>query len=151
MSSGAFRTAILNHLKTNTSENIIDLSGEYEEVQEMLTHNGLQMGATWVGVQFFPSDEFPVDVVGEYKKGHYREEGMVYLHIVDLAYFGAASAITTRADAIRDLLRGARISNNIVIEKVVPVIFGRGATLNFEGGYTAGLVSFEYRRDFNVT
>jgi hypothetical protein len=54
------------------------------------------------------------------------------------------------AEAVRNAFRGQRIADTILIEGVSPVNFGGGATLSFTGGYTAGLIQVDYKRDLDL-
>ena len=150
MSSKFVRESLINFLKEETTENVLDLTDEFMELQDFIQENGLTPNDPWLGVQFVGSDEIPVSITSHNSRGKYRETGVIFLHVVDMARSGASSVILDRAEAIRDLIRGRRINGSVVIEGVSPPMFGEGATLNFSGGYTAGLVEVDYIRDLDL-
>ena len=149
MSSKYVRDEIKSFIDANSAEPLIDLTGEFDNIKDLVIKAGLQRQDPWVGIQFIGSDEIPITVGSTNVQGKYRESGSIYIHVVDVAKLGAADAILNRSEALRDLLRGQRIGNRIVIESVTPTNFGEGATLSFEGGYTSGsfLVGYEYDKD----
>ena len=57
--------------------------------------------------------------------------------------------ILTRAETLRNLIRGRRI-NDIVIEGVTPPNFEQGATLDLDAGYSSGSFIVNYYRDLNL-
>lgn len=132
-------------------EKYIDLTSEFYEVNDLLTEYGVNPGEDWVGLQFVGSEEVPVDILSTNTSGTYREVGVLYIHVVALAKLGVGRDILIRAETIRNKLRGQRIAGNILIEGVAPATFGEGATLSFEGGYTAALVAVTYQRDLVLT
>jgi hypothetical protein len=150
VSSKFVRESIIDFLKTNSQENVLDLTDEFMELQEFIESNGLTLSDPWLGVQFVGAEEVPVSITSHNSRGKYRETGVIFLHVVDVARLGSSGAILNRAEAIRDLLRGRRINDTVLIETVSPAIFGEGATLSFSGGYTAGLVEIDYTRDLDL-
>ena len=151
MSSIHVRTTIENFLKTNIpSENFIDMSSEFSEMADFLAEYGLTLNSNWTGIQFLPSEEIPVSLTATNTKGRYRETGIIYLHVVAPAGINAKNGILNRAEAIRNLLRGQVLGNTIYIEQITPPAFGPGVTLNFESGFTAAVVSLNYRRDMDL-
>lgn len=147
MSSSYVRDEIKQFIVDNlTTETLIDLSGEFRDIDEVLADAGLTRNDPWLGVEFIGNTEEPITVAADYGKGVYREMGAVMLHVVDISKLGVAGAIMTRAEALRNLLRGRRIGD-IIIETVTPPNFGEGATLNFEAGYTAAIVMASYEYD----
>lgn len=150
MSSKFVRDEILGFLVApNTSERVVDLTAEFIELKDFLESNGVLDQQTWIGVQFVGSQEVCVDIRGTNTRGKYREDGIIYLHIVDIAKLGVHNAILNRAEAIRNLFRGRNI-NGILINSVSPPNFGEGITLRFEGGYTAALLQIDYQRDLDL-
>ncbi|MEB3120582.1 MAG: hypothetical protein VKL41_05100 [Snowella sp.] len=150
MSSKYVRDNILQYLQDETSENIIDLTAEFQDVHDMVEANSLTVNDPWLGVQFVPSEEIPVDVSATNTKGKYREIGVILLHIVAVSSIGVHNSILTRAETVRDVFRGKRIADSIIITQVSPAAFGESVTLNFEGGYTAGAVTLFYQRDLDL-
>lgn len=149
MSSIYVRTQIKTFLSINAAtETVVDLSGQYEEMQDLLNNEGLIPDDKWVGIQFMGSDEVPVSIMANNAVGKYRETGVIHIHTIDIAKLGVADAILTRAEALRDLFRGQRIGN-ILIESVTPVNFDAGAALKFEAGFMCGsfMMSYRYDRD----
>lgn len=150
MSSSLVRTGIKNFLTANApSENLVDLSALYAELPDALNELGVTPEETWLGLEFMGEDEVPITVGANNTKGKYRETGMVYIHVVDIAKLGVSSSILSRAETLRALLRGQRIGS-IVIESVTPVSFERGATLQFEGGYMSGSFIVGYYADIDL-
>jgi hypothetical protein len=147
MSSVYVRTEIQNFLDLNTSEDYIDLSGQFSEIQDLVSESGLLPNDPWVGIEFVGNDEVPVTVGSHNSQGMYREIGAIYFHVVAPAGLGVQGAMLTRTEAIRDLLRGMRI-NNILIESVTPPTFDSG--LRFEGGYLSCSFFVSYEYEFNL-
>jgi hypothetical protein len=147
MSSLYVRTEIKNFFTTEApTENLIDLTAEFDEMEDLVESAGITVDDPWVGIQFLSYEEIPVDILSTNDTGKYRETGTILIHIVDVAKKGGYSDILIRAEAIRDKFRGRRIGP-ILIEAVSPPNFGQGITLSFEGGYTAAVVNIEYKYD----
>lgn len=149
MSSSYVRTQIKTFLGTNSSETIIDLSGRYETVEEVVEDAGIGRNDDWVGLQFIGNTEEPITVPAGNATGRYRELGSVFIHIVERVKPSVRDDILTRAETLRDLLRGRRI-NDIIIESMTPPNFEEGATLELDGGYQAGSFIVNYERDLNL-
>lgn len=148
MSSGYVRTEIKNFLTANTTEKIVDLSGQFEEIQDLIKINGVGPKDDWVGLVFVGSDEVPITIGSSNTQGRYRETGVVEFHVVGLAKLGGSNTILLRADSLRDKLRGQRIGN-IFVESVTPANFGGGTALRFEGGFVSATFLISYETDFN--
>jgi len=147
MSSLFFRDEIKDFFTTQIpTETLIDLTAEFDELEDLVESAGITVDDPWVGIQFLAYEEIPVDILSTNDTGKYRENGTILIHIVDVAKKGGYSDILIRAEAIRDKFRGRRIGP-ILIEAVSPPNFGQGITLSFEGGYTAAVVSIEYKFD----
>lgn len=150
MSSVAVRTAVLQFIADNApTENVIDLTSQFEELKEMLDTAGISDDAPWLGVQFQGDDEVPVALAADNLKGKYRETGAIYFHVVTTAQIGNGTQLLTRGEALRNLLRGQRIGA-ILIESVTPMNFDAGATLQFEGGYMSGSFIVGYQMDIDL-
>lgn len=151
MSSKFVRDSFNTFMETEfPDENIIDLTAHFEEIEDLLAHYDLTINDPWVGIQFIGSDEVPISIQSQNQKGCFREIGAIYIHVVAVSHFKAHKEILTRAEAIRDKLRGRRINETVVIEQVGPANFGEGITLNFESGYTAAAITIYYRRDIDL-
>lgn len=126
----------------------MDLTAQSEEIRDLLAENDVQPDSPWLGVQFQGDDELPISLAATNSQGKYRESGIVYFHIVDVARLGIGDLLLTRGEALRNLFRGRRIGD-IIIESVTPLNFEAGATLQFEAGYMSGsfLVSYIYDND----
>lgn len=149
MSSSSVRTNIKNFIESEfPTEILIDLTAEFDMLNDLLDRYDAK-GRDWVGIQFISSPEEPIGLTADNQQGMYLEEGVVYLHIVDVAYLGVASSILNRAESIRNKFRGQRIGD-IVIEATSPPNFEAGATLQFEGGYTACSILISYSRRFSI-
>lgn len=149
MSSSYVRSTILDFIDDNSNEDVIDLTSQYEEIKELISSNGVQPDAPWIGVQFIGYDEIPVGLAATNDQGLYRETGAIYIHVVDVARLGGGTALISRGEVLRDLFRGSRIES-IVIEGVTPMNDEDGATLQFEGGYMSASFMVSYYRDFNL-
>lgn len=152
MSSSYVRDQVKAFITANLiaqEPNIIDLTGEFESIRDLVARYGLSHGDNWLGLQFIGSEELPISVSSTNTKGCYREIGAIYLHIVAQAKLGVANGILARSEIIRNTFRGQRIGD-IVIEGVTPPNFEDGATLEFDGGYTAASVILNYERDLNL-
>lgn len=149
MSSVYVRTETKTFLAANSAETVIDLTGMYDNIQDMVAAAGLTSKDPWVGLQFIGADEFPVTVGSTNVQGKYRETGAIYIHVVAMAKLSASDGILSRGEVLRDLLRGERLGDRIVIKSVTPINFGEGATLSFEGGYISGsfIMEYEYEKD----
>jgi len=150
MSSSYVRSQITTFIGTNlASENLIDLTGEYKDIDDVIADASLTYKDPWLGMQFVGSEDVPINVGANNSAGCYREVGVVLLHVVSQAKGSASTDIIARAETIRDAFRGQRI-NDIVVEEVTPPNFERGATLDFESGYIAATVMISYQRDLNL-
>lgn len=149
MSSTYVRTQISNFIGTNlATENLIDLTGEYRDIDDVIAGASLTFKDPWLGIQYVGSEDVPIAVNSNNDAGCYREIGVVMLHVVTQANATSSSDILTRADNIISTFRGQRI-NDIIIESVTPPNFERGATLDFESGYVAATIIISYQRDLN--
>lgn len=149
MSSAAVRTAVKQFLDDNSPEDVVDLTGEYDDLRAVLADTGIQPDAPWLGLEFIGDIEEPVALAADNEKGLYREYGLIQLHVVSVAKLGAGNDLLARAEALRDLFRGRRIGA-IVVETVSPLNTGPGATLEFEAGYVSGTVSVGFHFDNNL-
>jgi len=151
MSSTAVRDIIFDYLETAApTENVVDLSGEFDELKDLLDEYAIADGDPWLGVQFVGSEENPVDIRATNNKGKYRETGVIFLHVVEVAHLMVHKKILPRGEALRNAFRGQRIAGKILIEAISPVNMGIGVTLNFEGGYTAGAIEISYSYEFDL-
>ena len=111
MSSLYVRNEIKSHIAANLpAENLIDLSGEYRNLQPMLSFYSLTPEDPFLGIQFVPSVEAPQAAASGNASGCYREFGAVYLHVVEpvevdrtLKKIVHTENILTRAEAIVSL------------------------------------------------
>jgi len=150
MSSLTVRTTINTFLTTNfPTETIIDLSGDYLDMEDLIAEAGITRDDPWIGLQFSGNEEIPVDILATNDAGTYRESGSIFIHVVDIAKSGVQNAILSRVELIRNKLRGQRIGS-LVIEAVSPANFGNGVSLSFEGGYTSATINIDYHLDINL-
>lgn len=146
MSSLAVRDLINQFLEDNSTEDVVDLTGHFEEMKNMLADNDIQPDAPWLGLEFIGDEELPVSLAATNDQGLYREFGQISLHICAVAKIGVGSSIIQRGEVLRKLFRGERIGG-IVVESVSPINTGPGATLEFEGGYVSGTITVSYYYD----
>jgi len=150
MSSTYVRTEIKNFIATELpTEKVIDLSGQYETMDQIIANEGLVPDDPWLGLDFIANDEVPITVPANNTQGRYREDGAIYFHVVEVASLGNSGTILSRGEALRNKLRGQRIGQ-IIVESVSPLNFGSGATLQFEGGYTRASFILSYQRDLEL-
>lgn len=150
MSSSYVRTQIKTFISSNIpSETVVDLTGVYDELQDILEAEGVSYEDPWLGLQFIGNEEMPINVGANNTQGLYREYGNVFLHIAAMSTIGVSTGILARAETIAVAFRGQRI-NDIIIESVSPPNFELGATLDFEGGWTSASIVLNYYRDLNL-
>jgi len=131
------------------TEPVLDLSGQFDKLKDFLADNGVNPGRDpWYGLQFVPSEDVPITVGSDNTQGKYREIGIVFIHVVEMAANVSSDNIVDRGETIRDLFRGERLGT-MIIEGVTPINFESAATLQFEGGYTSGSIVLNYYRDFD--
>jgi hypothetical protein len=98
-------------------------------------------------VQYVVADETMASIGGRGNQG-WRQDGTVVLHYVVPTGFDS-EPVVTKGDAIREALRGRRLTDNITIESCEPFSdFGSGST-GLYGGAWKGWASnmFYVRRD----
>lgn len=150
MSSVYVRAEIKNFIATEFPlEKVIDLSGQYETMDQIIANEGLAPDDPWLGIEFIANDEVPITVPATNSQGRYREDGAIYFHIVEVASLGNSGTILSRGESLRNKLRGQRIGQ-IIVESITPLNFGSGATLQFEGGYTSASFVLSYQRDLEL-
>lgn len=148
MSSPIVRDAVKNFLDDSSDEDVVDLSGEFGELKELLGENEIQPDAPWLGIEFIGNEELPCSLSATNEQGLYREIGSVLLHVCAEAKIGGGQVIIDRGEVLRKLFRGRRIGS-IVVESVSPLNFGPGATLEFDGGYVSGTITVAYHLDIS--
>lgn len=149
MSSKYVRDQVKDFIGDNSAESLVDLTGLYQEIKELLSEEGVQPDAPWVGIDFIGDDELPISLAATNDQGLYRETGAIYIHIVSVAKIGVGDTMLTRGETLQNLFRGRRIGD-IVVNSVSPMNFGPGATLAFEGGWMSGSFLIHYHRDNNI-
>lgn len=147
------RTQFKTFLTTNApTENYIDLTADFRELRLIISSESLQHDDPWMGVEFIGSDEVAFGLTATNTAGLYRETGTMQVHIVEPVNRDVDTMrnnLLTRAETLRNLLRGRRI-NDIVVDNVTPPNTGAGATLQFEGGYQSASFTVGYYRDKNL-
>jgi len=78
LSSSYVRTQFKTFLGNNSAENIIDLTGKYLTLDEVISDEGLARNDPWLGIQFVGSSEDPTTIVSNNTTGKYREIGTVF-------------------------------------------------------------------------
>lgn len=146
MSSLQVRDLITQFLADNSDEKVIDMTGAFEDLRQLLSDNDVEPDAPWLGLDFETDGEEPVSLAADNEKGLYRETGLVILHICAVGKIGVGSDLATRGDALLTLFRGQRIGS-IVVEKVSPINTGAGSTLEFDAGYVSGTLIIQYHSD----
>ena len=59
MSSSYVRTEIKGFLAANSAETVIDLTGQFLTMKEVIANAGIGRNDDWVGIQFIGSNEDP--------------------------------------------------------------------------------------------
>jgi len=149
MSSKYVRDQFNNFIDTNSSENIIDLTGQFLTLNEVVSNAGLGRNDDWVGIQFIGASEEIHSITATNSQGRYREIGSVYLHIVARVSDSTTDDIINRSETLRNLLRGRRIED-MIIEGVAPENFEAGTTLELDAGYQSASIILNYYRDLNL-
>lgn len=146
MSSKFVRERMLEELsKVDSTIKAVDITMEFEELEDFLEENDIDMDEGWLGIQFLSSIETPIDIVSTNTQGTFREEGDVLVHVTYPTH-GGYEKILLLAEKVRNYFRAKRF-NSIVIEDVSPPQFGMGVALNFEGGFSSAVVTIGYHRD----
>jgi len=146
MSSSVVRAAIRNFLDAESSEDVVDMTGHFEDLRELLLQNNIDPDAPWLGLDFSTDGEEPVSLTADNGKGLYREYGLILLHVCAVAKIGVGASLEERGEILLNLFRGRRIGA-VVVERVSPINTGPGATLEFEAGYVSGTVTVQYYCD----
>lgn len=151
MSSSFVRTQILNYFASDitTETNVLDVTAKFDFLLDFLNDNGVTAKDRWLGLQFVGAEEQPISVPANNSQGRYREFGSIFVHIVEVARSNSDVQLITRSENIRQKLRGLNL-NGVRIESVSPPNFEFGATLNFDGGYTACAIIVNYEYDINI-
>lgn len=143
MASLDVRTAINAAVTTAAAPmSVYDLS-DYLELGDVLA----AVDSEAVLIQYGPSDENLASIGGSGNQG-WEQSGVVTLHLVVPSGFASAPAVT-KGDAIREALRGQRLTSKITVEACEPFTdFGAGSTGLYGAawkGWSANL--FYVRRD----
>lgn len=148
MSSTYVRTTFKSFMSTNATGETkqIDLTGQSAEMREFMNSNSISLSSNWIGFQFIGNSELPATVPATNDQGTYREEGAIYIHVIAPAAVNVMDSLLTRAETLRDLLRGRRIGE-IRINEVTPVNTDDGATLQFDAGWMGASFLVNYERD----
>ena len=146
MSSSAVRTAVRNFLSAESLESVVDMTGHFEDLRELLEASGVTYDEPWLGLDFTSDGEEPVCLTADNEKGLYREYGIIQLHVCAVAKLGVGASIETRGETLLNLFRGRNI-DGVIVERVTPLNTGPGATLEFEAGYVSGTVTVQYHFD----
>jgi len=150
MSSVYVRGKIKDFIEANfATEVLIDLSGEFDDIRDLLAAYSIDGNDAWLGIQFIGHSDEPVTIGNSTQIACYREFGSFFLHVVEPAKLGVASTILSRADTLISAFRGKRL-DDIIIVGTMPPNFERGAAISFEGGFTGATVIVDYSRDLNV-
>lgn len=150
MSSLAVRTLVKNFLTTNApTEHQVDFSAQYLDLPDLLEQEDLTVDDPWLGLQFVGGDEQPATLPATNVSGRYRETGVIYLHVVEVAKPQVIDSILARAETLRNLFRGQRIGT-LLVESITPVVTDSGGTLELEGGFVSGSFLISYYYDLNL-
>lgn len=140
MSSAAVRTAIKAAVEAAAAPwDVLDLS-DYLSIDDALSNASDQA----VLIQYVVADEQIASIGGEGNQG-WEEEGSVVVHLVTASGF-ASSSIVTKGDAIREALRGSRLTSNITIESCEPFT-DFGTATGLYGGTVKGWAANLYYRN----
>ena len=150
MSSAYVRTQVASFIAAQfPTDKWVDLTAEFRELADILAGASITRSTPWFAIQYVGSEEVPVDVGATNTRGTYREVGVIYIHVVDVAKIGTGAGILIRCETVRNKFRGQRLGN-VVIEGVSPANFEAGGTLQFENGWTSASVLVSYHYDLNL-
>lgn len=151
MSSAFVRNTITTFITTElVSEKLADMTTAFDELDIFLARNSITRNDAWLGLQFVGGDEIPVSLnANGDNAGKYRETGVIFLHVVDVAKVGSYASLLSRCETIRSKFRGKNISG-IRIESVTTPDFNASGTLQFEGGWTSASILISYEYDINL-
>jgi len=150
VSSVYVRSQVASFIATNLpTENVVDLTGVYDDLQDVLSNAGLVFTDHWLGIQYIGNMEEPIGINTNNTKGCYREVGAIALHVVEPSKLGVANPILTRAETIINSFRGQRIGD-ILITALTPPNFEKGTTIEFESGYSSASILIEYEKDLHL-
>lgn len=143
MSSKETRVQIVNYIQANSSEILIDISGEFRELIDLANDNSITEDDNWIAIQFAGGDETPISI----EQNCYREFGAIFMHVIAPIQIDVINNnIIDRAETLRSLFRGKRI-NDIIIESVSTLNTEAGTTLEFDNNFTSGTFIINYYRD----
>jgi hypothetical protein len=144
------KTFISANLPTSSAgQTLVDFSGLYQELNEFRQDYSLDFDEPFLAISFVPGEETPNTIASNNTAGMYREIGGCFIHIVDVAKFGVADSILTRADDLITLLRGRNI-DGVRVESITTPSFEDGTTLKFDGGYISASIFISYEHDTNL-
>lgn len=152
MSSSFVRSSFTTFLSSNIgSETLIDFSGEFREIKELLSDNSISPDEVFTAIEFMPGSETPITVGSTNTSGKYRENGLVFVQVVGLAKLGSGGGAATlaRAEALRDKFRGIRLGtgNKISVESMTVPSFNDSGAIHFGQGYSSVSFFVEYMFD----
>jgi hypothetical protein len=152
MSSKYVRDTMLAHLNTELAPvKVVDFKATYQVLEDLFAAEGISPEDQWIGIQFLPADENPVGLSADNTTGYYRETGGMFMHIVSPVKDSAGDDILNLSETVRNLLRGAKVNNDIYMQSVTPPNYEAGGTLQMDGGFTSASVIVNYYRDFSLT
>ncbi len=144
MSSKDTRNKFKTYFGANSTETIVDLSGEFRKLIDVASANGITPDDDWVAIQFISDTEEPISIESKC----YREYGVVFVHVIAPIQINVIDAnILDRVEVLRNLFRGKRIDGDIIIESVSPLNTEGGTTLEFDNSFTSGTFFINYYRD----
>ena len=149
MSSKYVRDQVKSFLGTESSETVIDFSAEYRTVDKLLKDLSIADSASWLGIEFLPSDEAPLAMLSNNDGGCYRERGVVLMHVVAPISLTHRDDILTRAETLLQIFRGVTINGDIYVETLTHANFATSATLSFERGYESAAITLNFYRNYN--
>lgn len=150
MSRTFVRDKIKDFITTNfPGEKLCDMTAEFRDLEDFLEDNGVTRNDPWLGIQFIGNEEEPITIPATNQRGKYRELGVVFLHVVDVAKVGVGQDIQARVEALRDAFRGQNI-DGIKILSTPPGNFESGATLQFDSGWTSASLPIDYEHDLDL-
>ena len=150
MSSKYVRDEINSYVVANVPATVIDLTLLSDYIQDPLDENNIDETTPWLGLDFIADPILAQTVPANDTVGKYREEGVIFLHVVEPYSDLAPGTIIDRGEVLQNLFRGKRINNNIVIESVSAVNTNNGVTLQFDSGFVAGAITISYQYDLNL-
>lgn len=134
MSSKYVRDTIKAYIATVApSYKVVDMTGEYREVKELLADKVIASGEVWIGIDFLKGQVIPITIGTNNTHGKYRETAGFNVQVNGIAKPGGADDAITLAQSIIDSIQVTRPGGIWIDSHETPADNGSG--FNFEQGF----------------